>query len=68
MPLPPKAERIHAAHRAAQVERLRSRGWSPERAEAGLAAWEERADAEGRGRGRLAYWDGAEAWIHARPR
>jgi len=63
MPLPPKAERLHIAHRSAHVERLVSRGWSRERAEAGVSAWEERADGEGRERGRQAYWDGAEEWI-----
>jgi hypothetical protein len=68
MPLPPKSERLHIAHRSAHVARLVSRGWSPERAEAGVAAWEEHADAEGRERGRQAFWDGAEAWIVSRPR
>jgi hypothetical protein len=63
MPLAPKVERIHAAHRAAQVARLVSAGWSPDRAEAGVVAWEAHADAEGRERGRQAFWDGAEAWI-----
>jgi hypothetical protein len=38
--LPPKAERLHQAHRAAIVERLMSAGRSPEAAEAAVAAFE----------------------------
>ena len=65
MRLPPKTEHIHLAHQSAQVARLVADGMSPERAEAGVAAWEVYADAEGRERGRLAYWDDAEAGILA---
>jgi hypothetical protein len=49
-------KRIHAAQRAAQVARMTSDGWSSERAEACVGAWEEYADTERRERGRPAYY------------
>ena len=57
-------ERLHLARRAANVQRLMGEGELPERAEELVAAWEAKADAEGRARdGR--YWDQGWAWMAA---
>lgn len=54
--------RLHLAGRAAQLARLVDAGYGPEAVEEVLAAWEARADAEGRVRGTSAFWYGLEAW------
>ena len=60
-------ERIHAAHRAATLQRLIGEGEMPDRAEAWIARWEPVAAAEGRPPDG-AYWDAARYWIAARRR
>jgi hypothetical protein len=62
-------ERLHQARRAANVNRLIGEGELPDRAEAIVAAWETKADADGLEHdGR--YWEAGRAWIaaHRTPR
>ena len=54
-------ERIHAARRAATLQRLTNEGELPDLAEAIVARWEAVADAEGRPHDRD-YWEAFEAW------
>jgi hypothetical protein len=60
-------ERLHNARRAANIERLVGEGELRERAEALVASWETKADAEGLERDG-AYWDAGWRWIAARRR
>ena len=57
-------ERLHHARRAAIVERLVGDGELRERAEALVASWEARADADGLQRDG-AYWDAGWRWLVA---
>lgn len=66
--LEPRPLRLHRAHRQGVLARMRSAGWPREDADAALTAWEAIADAEGRERGRAAYWEGCDEWIANRRR
>ena len=57
-------ERLHAARRAATMQRLMSEGELPAEAEAWIGRWEAVADAEGRPRDG-GYWEEAWGWIAA---
>lgn len=61
----PDPERICDARRTAILSRLLGTGMDRDRAEARVAAWESKADAEGRTRHTAAYWDRAAEWTEA---
>jgi hypothetical protein len=58
-----KQQRIRDAQRAGTVNRLTGQGWPPDRAQAGVAAFEAWAAKVGRDRDATGYWDDAEAWL-----